>query len=112
VSLLTVHLWVAFVVALVAVLGVWRRSDRRIALYVVTLQILIGIILVAQGLRAPSIHYALAILGWAGYMVANALARRANRQTLALAIAGVSSLFILCAYFFGMEAVKHGYTGG
>jgi uncharacterized membrane protein len=112
VNLLTVHLWVAFVVALVAVLGVWRRSDRRIALYVVTLQILIGIALVTQGLRAPSIHYGLAVLGWAGYMAANAVGRRPTRHTLALAIAGVSSLLILCAYFFGMEAVKHGYTGG
>ena len=111
-TLLTAHLWVAFVVALVAVLGVWRRSDRRIALYIVTLQILIGILLVARGLRAPSIHYGLALLGWAGYMVANAVARRANRHTLALVIAGVSSLFILCAYFIGMESVKHGYIGG
>ena len=75
-QLLTVHLYVAFVVAALAVVGVWRRPERRITLYVVTLQILLGLILLTQQLRAPASHYALALLGWAGYMVANALARR------------------------------------
>jgi hypothetical protein len=41
-------------------------------------------------------------------MVANAFARRPERRTLGLVIAGVSSLLILVAYYIGMEAVKHG----
>jgi CHASE2 domain-containing sensor protein len=107
-SLLTVHLYVAFLVALLAVFAVWRRPERRITLYVVTLQILIGIVLMIEGLRVPGIHPALAVVGWAGYMVANAFARRPERRTLGLVIAGVSSLLILVAYYIGMEAVKHG----
>ena len=111
-SILTIHLYVAFIVAALALLAVWRLPERRVTLYVVTLQILLGIVLVVRGLRAPSTHYALAILGWAGYMAANALSRRPERRSVALAVAGVSSLLILLAYYVGMHAVKTGYVGG
>ncbi|HTD36785.1 MAG TPA: hypothetical protein VK669_04660 [Candidatus Limnocylindrales bacterium] len=107
-NVLTLHLYVAFVVALLAVLAVWRRPERRITLYVVTLQILIGVALMVQGLRVPWYHPALAVAGWAGYMTANALARRQPSSRNALLIAGASSLLILVAYYVGMEAVKHG----
>jgi hypothetical protein len=110
-SLLSIHLYVAFVVAALAVFAIWRRPERRVTLYVVTLQIVIGIVLVVQHLRAPSLHYALAILGWAGYMAANALARRPGRERAALAVAGASSVLILIAYYVGMHAVKTGVTG-
>jgi hypothetical protein len=111
VSLLNVHLWVGIVVVLFAVAAIWRTPDRRITLYVVTLQILIGIVLVVQGLRAPSLHYAFAILGFAGYMVANALARRGRSRALVLTIAIVSSLFVLFAFAVGHGAVTHGFAG-
>ena len=90
VNILTVHLWVAFVVAVLAVLAVWQRTSRRIALYVVTVQILIGIVLMVQGLKVPWYHAALAVLGWAGYMVANAMSRRGQTRN-ALIVAGASS---------------------
>jgi hypothetical protein len=109
--LLAVHLYVGFAVAALAALAVWRRPERRITLYVVTLQILLGVGVVLQGARAPSLHYALALLGWAGYMVANALASRGRPRSVVLAIAGLSSLLILVAYYLGMHAVKTGYAG-
>jgi CHASE2 domain-containing sensor protein len=108
VNVLTIHLYVAFAVAVLAVLAVWRRPERRITLYVVTLQILIGVVLMVQGLRVPWYHPALAVAGWAGYMAANALARRQPGSRNALLIAGASSLLLLVAYYVGMEAVKHG----
>jgi len=107
-TLLTLHYSVGFAVVAFAVLAIWRRPERRVALYVVTLQIVIGIILVVQHLRAPSLHYALAILGWAGYMVANALARRPDRQRVALVVAVVSSILLLIGFSVGMQAVKGG----
>jgi hypothetical protein len=109
--LLTVHLWVAFLVAALAVLAVWQRPGRRITLYIVTLQVLIGIVLLVQGLRAPWYHPALALVGWAGYMAANAIARREGGRRNALIVAGISSVLILVAYYVGIEAVKHGYAG-
>ncbi len=108
-TLLNVHLGVAFVVAVLAVVAVWRRPERRITLYAVTLQILLGIGLLFEGLRAPSVHYALAVLGFAGYMVAGAISKRPDRGRVALAISGISSLLILDAFYIGMHAVK---TGG
>jgi hypothetical protein len=108
VSILTIHLYVAFAVVALAVLAVWRRPERRVTLYVVTLQILIGVWLMVQGLRAPWYHPALAVLGWAGYMAANAIARRQPGSRNPLIVAAVSSLLILVAYYVGAEAVKHG----
>jgi alkylation response protein AidB-like acyl-CoA dehydrogenase len=108
-SLLTIHLYVAFVVAALAVVAVWRQPERRVTLYVVTLQIIIGIVLVVQHFRAPAAHYALGVLGWAGYMVANGLARRSDRAGLVRIVAGVSSILILVGYYLGMHAVKTGY---
>ncbi|HEX3465256.1 MAG TPA: hypothetical protein VHS78_14505 [Candidatus Elarobacter sp.] len=106
-NVLIIHLYVAFAVAALTVLAVWRRPERRITLYVVTLQILIGVVLMVQGLRVPWYHPALAVIAWAGYMAANALARRQPGSRNALIVAGVSSLLILIAYYVGMEAVKH-----
>ena len=104
---LTVHLYAAFLVALLAVLAVWRRPERRITLYVVTLQIVIGIVLMVQGGRVPWYHPALAVLGWVGYMAANAIARRDPSSRNALVVSALASLLILIAYYVGMEAVKH-----
>ena len=107
-NVLTIHLYVGFAVAALAVLAVWRLPERRVTLYVVTLQILIGIWLMVQGLRVPWYHPALAVLGWAGYMAASAIARRRPGSRNALIVAGLASLLILVAYYAGMEAVKHG----
>jgi peptidoglycan/LPS O-acetylase OafA/YrhL len=107
VTTLAVHLYLAFAVAALAVLAVWRRPERRITLYAVTLQIVIGIVLMVQGGRVPFYHPALAVLGWIGYMAANAIARRDPASRRALIVSAVSSLLILLAYYVGLEAVKH-----
>jgi hypothetical protein len=107
VSLLTVHLWLGALVAALAVFAVWRRPGRRVTLYVVTLQILIGIILLVQGLRVNWAHPALAIVGWAGYMAANAMSRR-GRVAVAIVIAVVASLLILITFGLGQQAVRAG----
>ncbi len=104
--MLTLHLWIGFAVAALAVLAVWQRTGRRVTLYVTTLQIVVGVVLVVQGLRGPWYHYALAVLGWAGYMVANALSRRPGGARNALIVTVVSSLLILIAFGIGQQAVR------
>ena len=106
VSLLTVHLWIGILVVALAILAVWRRPGRRVTLYVVTLQILIGIALMIQGFRISPLHLVLVAIGWAGYMAANAVARRPNGARNALIIAGVSSLLILAAFEIGRHAAS------
>ena len=110
-NILTFHLWVGFVAAALAVLAVWQPLGRRVTLYVVTLQILLGIVAVVQGLKAPSYHYALAVLGWAGYMVANGMARRSTTARTVLLVTGLSSLLVLIAFYVGQHAVKAGFSG-
>ena len=103
---LTIHLWLGFAVAALAVLAVWQRTGRRITLYAVTLQILVGIVLVVQGLRGPWYHYGLAVLGWIGYMAANALSRRPGGARTALIVTVIASLLVLIAFGIGQQAVR------
>ena len=103
---LTIHLWVGFAVAALALLAVWQRTGRRITLYAVTVQIILGIVLVAQGLRGPWYHYGLAAAGWIGYMAANALGRRPGGARTALIVTVVSSLLVLIAFGIGQQAVR------
>jgi hypothetical protein len=110
VTLLTVHLWVGVAVVLLALAAVWQRTGRRIALYAATLQILIGIVLVAERFNAPWYHYALALAGWAGYMVANAMTRRGAAQRTVLTVTAIASILILAAFAIGQAAVRAGGT--
>lgn len=110
-NLLTVHLWLGTAVVALAVLAVWQRTGRRITLYVVTLQLLLGIVLMAERFRVPWYHYGLAVLAWVGYMAANGMARRnADRRTV-LIVTAVSSVLILLAFAIGQGAVRAGYAG-
>jgi hypothetical protein len=106
-SIVTVHLWVGALVVALAILAVWRRPGRRVTLYVLTLQIIIGIVLAVQGARISPLHVVLAGLGWAGYMAANVYARRYPERRIGLTIAVVSSLLILAAFGIG-ERIAHG----
>jgi heme A synthase len=108
VSLLSIHLWLGALVAALAVLAVWRRRERRVTLYVVTLQILLGIILMVQGLHVSWAHPALAVVAWAGYMGANAAARRSGNRPIELTVAVVASVLILIAFGLGQHAVRAG----
>ncbi len=104
--MLTLHLWIGFAVVALAVLAVWQRTGRRVTLYAVTLQILIGVVLVVQGLRGPWYHYALGVLGWIGYMVANARSRRPGSARPALIATAIASLLVLIAFGIGQQAVR------
>jgi hypothetical protein len=106
VTMLTIHLWVGFAAVALAVLAVWQRTGRRVTLYAVTLQILVGVVLVVQGLRGPWYHYALAVLGWIGYMAANALSRRPGGGRRALVVTAIASLLVLIAFGIGQQAVR------
>ena len=104
--MLTAHLWLGALVCALAVLFVWQLRGRRITLYVVTLQIVLGVVLMIRGLAVPWYHYGLAIVAWGGYMAANAMACREGRARPALIVTIVSSLLILVAFAVGQHAVK------
>jgi hypothetical protein len=107
-SVLVVHLVLGIVVALCAVLFVWVRIGRRITLYALTLQILLGIGLIIGGLRAPSPHYALAVLAWAGYMYANALGKKEGQGKNVMVVTILSSVMVVLAAYIGSKAAGLG----
>ena len=95
-------------VALVAALWVWQQLGRRVMLYLLTLQIALGVYLLVAGLKAPSVHYSLAVIAWIGYMAANGMFRKPERRTVALGITGLSTVFILVAFYLGYRAAMPG----
>jgi len=103
--LLSLHLVVGILVIVVTALSIASRPGRRIALYLITLQVILGIILIVQGLRAPNLHYGLALVGWAGLMVANRVQRKGERR-LATAIAVASGMCLIVAFFQGYSSIK------
>jgi hypothetical protein len=103
--ILNLHLAAGTIVVIAAILLVWRRPQRRIVLYFVTVQIILGLIAMFSGYRPIAAHLALAILGWAGYMAANGLERDPAKLPIARIIAGASSLCLLFAFYLGRKAI-------
>jgi hypothetical protein len=104
-SVLVVHLWLGILVAACAALFVWFRLGRRITLYLLTLQILLGIVLIISHHRAPPPHYALALAGWIGYMGANYMGRQPDSARNVLVLTILSSAMVLLAAYIGARAV-------
>ena len=103
-SVLVVHFWLGILVAACAALFVWFRLGRRITLYLLSLQILLGIVLMVGGLRVPAPHFVLALVGWAGYMGANYMSRQPDSKQNVLVLTILSSAMILLAAYIGARA--------
>lgn len=101
---LNVHAILGILVAACAALLVWFKLGRRITLYLLSLQILVGIVLIVGGRQAPSLHYSVAIVGWLGYMGANYMTRKPNSRKIVLLLTVLSSLLILFAAYLGSKA--------
>jgi hypothetical protein len=106
-SIVTIHLYVGLLVLVSALALVWRLPGRRITLYVLTVQILLGIALVAQGYRISPIHIVAAVLGWALYMAANAIARRNPEKKLGLYLTIAATVLVVVAGAIGGAAMPH-----
>ena len=106
-SVLVVHLILGILVAACAALFVWIRLGRRITLYLLSLQMFVGIALLVMGLHAPAPHYALAIVGWAGYMGASYMSRQPDSGKNVLVLTVLSSAMILLAAYIGTAATSH-----
>jgi hypothetical protein len=107
-SVLVVHFWLGILVAACAALLVWFRLGRRLTLYALTLQILLGLVLLVLGHRAPPPHYVLAIVGWAGYMGANLMSRQPDSRQNVLVLTILSSAMVLLAAYIGAATMHPG----
>jgi hypothetical protein len=100
-SVLVVHFWLGILVAACAALFVWFRLGRRITLYLLSLQLLLGIGVIVGGHRAPPRHYAGGLVGWLGYMGANYMERQPDSRKNVLVLTVLSSAMILLAAYIG-----------
>jgi hypothetical protein len=103
-SVLVVHFWLGILVAACAALLAWFRLGRRIALYLLSLQLVLGLVLIVAGLRAPAPHLVLGVCGWGGYMFAGYLDRQPDSRQNVLVVTILSSALILLAAFIGVRA--------
>ncbi len=103
---LPLHYGLAFLIAASAVLLIWWPWGRRVMLYLLTVHILVGGLVLSTHLRAPALHYIFALLGWFGYMAANGIGRRPGKENVALAITIFSSVLVLIAFAIGQWSVK------
>jgi hypothetical protein len=106
-SLVTLHLAVGILAIIAALTLVWRLPGRRIVLYVLTLQILLGLILLHGGYRAPPAHILSAFLAWALYMAANALTRRQADARLTLGFVVAATVLVVIAGALGGALIAH-----
>ncbi len=104
-SVLTAHLFVGLLALLAALTLVWRLPGRRLTLYVLTLQILLGGFLMAAGFRISPLHIVLALVGWGLYMAANALARRQAPAPRVLVLTSIGTLCVVLAGAIGSMAM-------
>lgn len=102
--MLTVHLYLGLLTVVAALTLVWRRSGRRITLYVLTLQILLGLYLMYVGLRVPMVHMLLALVAWGLYMAANVVERKQPQSKLVLIFTVTASLLVIAAAGIGSMA--------
>jgi hypothetical protein len=103
-SVLVVHFWLGILVAACAALFVWFRLGRRITLYLLSLQLLLGIVLMSMGAHVPMPHYVLALVAWAGYMGANYMSRQPDSKRNVLVLTVLSSAMVLLAAYIGARA--------
>jgi hypothetical protein len=106
-SVLVVHLVVGILVAACAALLVWWKLGRRIVLYLLTLQIALGVWAIVSGHQAPPPHYALAVLAWIGYMAANSMSGQPDQGRNVMILTVLSSAMVLLAAFIGARAAGY-----
>ncbi len=106
-SVVTIHLYLGILAVVAALALVWRLPGRRITLYLLTVQILLGIWLVSSGLRISWVHILCAVVAWVLYMAANGVARRKPGSKLILIFTAIASLLVVFAGAIGGMVMAH-----
>jgi len=110
-SILTLHLVVGLLAVIAALTLVWRLPGRRITLYLLTFQILLGLLLLLRLYRGPLTHILphvfAAIIAWGLYMAANALTRRQANPRLILGLTVAATVLVMIAGALGGSMIAH-----
>jgi hypothetical protein len=106
--LLNVHYALGFFVVAVALAAIFWQPARRIVLYVLVLQIVVGGIVWAKGgIAPPPLHWILAVLNGGVYAMANAFERRGRPRGLVVGTLVLGFVIFAFTFSLGMNAVGH-----
>ncbi len=105
--ILKIHNAVALLLFLAAVLAIFMPVVRRYVVYVLALQLVLGVVLwLKVGLVAPPAHWILAILVGGVWPMANALERKGRPKAAVMAVSAVGAVIVAFVLYLGMHAAK------
>ena len=105
-AILNVHNVTGLLLILLSIVAIFWIPARRYVLYLLVLQIIIGAVVWASGLRVPPQHWILAILNGGVYAMATAFERRSRPQALVLGTLVVGTLIFAYVFYVGQHAVS------
>ena len=110
-SVLNLHLAFGLLAIIAALALVWRLPGRRITLYLLTFQILLGLLLLLRFYRGPLTHILphvlAAVIAWGLYMAANALTRRKADARVILGLTIAATVLVVIAGALGGAMIAH-----
>ena len=105
--ILKIHNIVALLLFIVAVAAIFVPVARRYVVYVLALQIVLGIALwLKVHLVAPPAHWILAILVGGVWPMANALERKGRPKAAVMTVTAVGAVIVALVLYIGMHAAK------
>jgi len=104
--MLTIHFYFGAVVVLTAVVAIFWPAARRIAQYVLIVQVLLGIGLFAMHYRVTPLHWILAILTGALWPLAVRFDRQGKPRLLAMGLCLLAVIVLAYVVHLGMASVK------
>jgi hypothetical protein len=106
-TLLNVHYAIGFLIVLTSLAAIFWEPARRVVLYVLVLQIVVGFAVwgVTKAVPPP-LHWILAILNGGTYAMGTAFARKGRPRPLVVGVYVVGFLVFAIVFSLGMHAVQ------
>ncbi len=105
--ILKIHNIVALLLFVIAIAAIFVPVARRYVVYVLALQIVLGIALwLKVHLVAPPAHWILAILVGGVWPMANALERKGRPKAAVMTVSAVGAVIVALVLYIGMHTAK------
>jgi peptidoglycan/LPS O-acetylase OafA/YrhL len=103
--MLNTHLVFGFVVIVAALVAIFDARARRVVVYLLTLQIVVGAVLWwTTKVSPPPLHWIPPLLIGGVYSAANALERRGRAKSTILALTIFGALLFSYIFYIGLQA--------
>ena len=104
--MLHLHYALGFIVVLTALVAIFNAQARRLVLYLLVLQIVVGAVTWWMlKVPPPPAHWILPILAGGVYAMASAFERRGRPASVVMGVCVLGALIIAYTFYLGMHAV-------